>query len=174
MCRLAGRCRGRPGRRRATGRAAGPGRQPISSLAPGRRLRARSQPNPTFVVPKPGRLQVHPVDAATIEPRLVGRRVFVKLTWWSGVEPCSVLDSVGVARTGNAIDLTIREGADRLDVACIEIALLKATVVDLGELAPGTYTISAGAQATPVQVVVELTRRGRRGRASPSSSILGR
>ena len=32
--------------------------------------------------------------------------------------------------------------------------MLKATIVDLGELAPGTYTISATATPGPVQVVV--------------------
>ena len=46
------------------------------------------------------------------------------------------------------------EGADRRDVACIDIAMLKATMVDLGALRPGTYTISAGGEATPVRVVV--------------------
>jgi ABC-type transport system substrate-binding protein len=111
-------------------------------------------PVPTIVVPKPGRLDVHPVGATAIEARADGRHVIVKLTWWSGVEPCSVLDSVGVEKAGNHITLTIREGADRRDVACIDIAMLKATVVDLGELEPGRYTISAGANASPVQVVV--------------------
>ena len=109
---------------------------------------------PTIVVPKPGRLDVHPVGATSIDARVDGRHVTVKLTWWSGVEPCSVLDSVGVATTGNRIRLTLREGADRRDVACIEIAMLKATIVDLGELAPGTYTISATGDAAPIQVVV--------------------
>ena len=89
-----------------------------------------------------------------IEARVDGRHVMVRLTWWSGVEPCNVLDSVGVETAGSHIRLTIREGADQRDVACIEIAMLKATVVDLGELAPGTYTISAGGDASPVQVVV--------------------
>jgi hypothetical protein len=111
-------------------------------------------PVPTIVVPKPGRLDVHPVGATAIEARVDGRHVTVTLTWWSGVEPCNVLDSVDIATAGSTIRLTIREGADRRDVACIEIAMLKATVVDLGELAPGTYTISADGDASPVQVVV--------------------
>jgi len=110
--------------------------------------------NPTIVVPKPGRLNVHPVGAAKVEARVDGRRVLVRVSWWSGVEPCSVLDSVLVERNGTNVTITIREGADRLDVACIEIAMLKATIVDLGELEPGTYTISAGGDATPIQVIV--------------------
>ena len=149
-----------------------PATSPPASTSPGG---AGSEPNPgtggttsppasgepsapapvaTIVVPKPGRLDVHPVGATAIEARVDGRHVTVKLTWWSGVEPCNVLDSVGVETAGSHVRLTIREGADRRDVACIEIAMLKATVVDLGELAPGTYTISAGGDASPVQVVV--------------------
>lgn len=110
--------------------------------------------NPTIVVPKPGRLNAHPVGASGIEARVDGRRVLVRVSWWSGVEPCHVLDSVLVERNGTSITITVREGADRLDVACIEIAMLKATIVDLGELEPGTYTISAGGEATPIQVTV--------------------
>jgi hypothetical protein len=109
---------------------------------------------PTIVVPKPGRLDVHPVGASAIEPLVNGRRVSVRLTWWSGVPPCSVLDSVGEVRTGRQIALTIREGADQRNVACIELAMLKATIVDLGELEPGTYTISAYGEVPPVEVVV--------------------
>ncbi len=110
--------------------------------------------NPTIVVPKPGRLNVHPVGASRIEARVDARRVLVRVSWWSGVEPCYVLDSVLVERTGMNVTITIREGADRLDVACIEIAMLKATIVDLGELEPGTYTVSAGGEAAPIQVTV--------------------
>ena len=110
--------------------------------------------NPTIVVPKPGRLDVHPVGASAIEPRVDGRRVTVKLSWWSGVPPCNVLDSVGEVRTGQQIVLTIREGADQRNVACIELAMLKATIVELGELEPGTYTIAAFGEVAPVEVVV--------------------
>lgn len=109
---------------------------------------------PTIVLARPGRLEPHPVGATRIEAQVNARRVVLRLTWWSGVEPCSVLDSVGVTRTGNDIVLTIREGADQLGVACIELAMLKATIVDLGELEPGTYTISAVGDAPSIQVLV--------------------
>ncbi len=112
-------------------------------------------PRATIVTPRPGRLDVRPVGAATIEASVAGRRVAVRLTWWSGVAPCSVLDSIDVVRTGSAIVLTIREGADQRGVACIDLAMLKGAIVDLGELAPGTYTISAGGDAPPIQVVVD-------------------
>jgi hypothetical protein len=108
----------------------------------------------TIVVPKPGRLDVHDVGVIRVGARVQGGHLVVRLTWWSGVEPCNVLDSVAVARTGWDIRLTVREGADRLDVACIEIAMLKATLVDLGTLPSGTYTVSATGEAAPVQVVV--------------------
>ncbi len=109
---------------------------------------------PSLVLPKPGQQNVHPVSIDKLSARVDGRHVVLNARWWSGVEPCSVLDSVGVARTGNDIVLTIREGADKLGVACIELAMLKATIVDLGELEPETYTISAGGDAPPIRVVV--------------------
>lgn len=109
---------------------------------------------PTIVVPNPGRLDVHPVGATAIDARVDGRQVQVTLTWWSGVAPCAVLDSVAQVRTDRSIALTILEGADQRGVACIDIAMLKATVVDLGELDPGTYTITAGGDAGPVRIVV--------------------
>jgi hypothetical protein len=108
----------------------------------------------TIVVPKPGRLDVHDVGVIRVGAQVQGGHLVVRLTWWSGVEPCIVLDSVAVARTGSDIRLTVREGADRLDVACIEIAMLKATLVDLGMLPSGTYTVSATGDAGPVQVIV--------------------
>ena len=95
------------------------------------------------VLPKPGRLDPHPVNAASLDVVVDGTHVSVRLTWWSGVEPCYVLDSVDVKRDGGTITLTIIEGHDPGDVACIEIAQLKATVVGLGDLEPGTYVIKA-------------------------------
>lgn len=109
---------------------------------------------PTMVVPKPGRLGPHPVGATSIDARVVGGRVIARLTWWSGVEPCSVLNSVTVDQAGRRITLTIVEGADRLGVACIEIAMLKATDVDLGGLAPGSWLIGAYGDAPPTTIVV--------------------
>ena len=40
------------------------------------------------------------------------------------------------------------------DQMCIEIAVYKGAVVDLGELEPGTYTITAFGDAAPVEVTV--------------------
>jgi hypothetical protein len=109
---------------------------------------------PTIVIPNPPTLNVHDVAVTNLTAGLDGRRVFVRLAWWSGVEPCNVLDSVAMARDGTNIRLTVREGAKDLDAACIEIAMLKATIVDLGELEPGTYTISAFGEVDPITVTV--------------------
>lgn len=108
-----------------------------------------------LVIPKPGQLNPRPLPAAKLEATVDGRRVLVKATWWSGVEPCNVLDSVRVERSGTDIAITLIEGTSDPGAACIELAQEKATIVDLGELEPGTYTItSPGGEAPPVTVTV--------------------
>jgi hypothetical protein len=110
---------------------------------------------PTLVVPKPGRLNPHPVAPQTLQASVDGRHVLVKITWASGIAPCSVLDSVKLERSGTTIALTVIEGADQLDVACAELAMLKATIVDLGELDAGTWTITAtNSDAAPIEVTI--------------------
>jgi hypothetical protein len=110
---------------------------------------------PALVIARPGQQNPHPVAATSLEPNVSGRRVVVKLTWYSGVEPCNVLDSVKVDQAGGEIILTIIEGSSDQNAACIEIAQLKMTIVDLGELEPGQYTISSpGGEAKPVVVTV--------------------
>ena len=109
----------------------------------------------TPVQPVAGAVGVHDVVAAGLQAAVDGRRVTVELRWWSGVEPCYVLAGVDVVRDGSTFTLTILEGsAAGPDVACIEMAMLKSTIVDLGELEPGTYTIRAFGDAAPVEVTV--------------------
>jgi hypothetical protein len=113
-------------------------------------------PQPTLVAPVAGLSGVHPVGAASLETALSGRDLKVKVTWWSGIAPCSVLAGVDVARDGNTITLTVREGSGAApDTACIDIAQLKGTVVDIGELEPGTYTVAAFGAAAPVTVTID-------------------
>jgi hypothetical protein len=109
-----------------------------------------------LVIPRPGQLNPRPVGAASLEPAVTGHHVLVKVTWWSGVEPCNVLDSVLVDRSGTDITIQLVEGASDANAICIEMAEQKSTIVDLGELEPGTYTISAGGKgdAAPVTVTV--------------------
>jgi hypothetical protein len=111
-------------------------------------------PEPSIVTPVTGLTGIHPVNATLLLPAVNGRDVAVKIAWWSGVAPCSVLAGVDVARDGSTFTLTVREGAADQGVACIEIAMYKATIVDLGKLDPGTYTIKATGEAPAVQVTV--------------------
>ena len=110
------------------------------------------------VVPKPGQLDVRAVPAQTLSAIVTGRRVTVTIDYTSGVEPCYVLDSIVVAVGADAgtFAITLREGHGPGDVVCIEIAQSKRAIVDLGELAPGTYTISdAAGGADPISVTVD-------------------
>jgi len=108
-----------------------------------------------LVIPHPGTINPHPVSVQSIVTNVDGRHVTAKLTWTSGVEPCHVLDSVVVSRDGSAIDVTVVEGAADANAICIDLAKTKSTIVDLGELEPGTYTIAAtNSQIPPVSVTV--------------------
>jgi hypothetical protein len=110
---------------------------------------------PSFVLPKPGQFDPHPVSIEDLSARVDGQRVVVTTTWWSGKEPCYVLDSTAIKIDGRTITVSVREGSSARDVACIEIAVHKVTVLDLGELDPGTYTIVADkGDAEPVEVTV--------------------
>lgn len=82
--------------------------------------------------------------------------VLADLRWWSGVAPCNQLDRVEVERDDAArtVHLTVIEGSGQGDLMCIEIAQLHATVVDLGQLASGTWTISAEGDAPAIKVDV--------------------
>jgi hypothetical protein len=110
---------------------------------------------PVIVQPLPGRLNPHPVAPVKLEASLDERHLFVKVSWYGGVEPCSVLDSIRVTRSGFEIAVVPFEGASDVRVACIDIAMLKATIVDLGEPDPGTWRISSpGSDAPPVEVTI--------------------
>ncbi len=113
-------------------------------------------PQPQFVSPKPGQLATHPVSIAALTPTVDGRHVTIRADWVSGVEPCNVLDRVEVAKDGTTITVGLFEGSSDLNVACIEIAAYKATLIDLGELEPGSYVVqSAEGAAPPASFTVE-------------------
>ena len=110
---------------------------------------------PALVIPKPGQANIHPVAVTKLEASVAGRKALVKVTWYGGVEPCSILDSVKVERSGTDITITPFEGSGDVDAMCIEIAVLKSTIVDLGELEPGTYRIgSPEGEATPIEITI--------------------
>jgi len=104
---------------------------------------------PKLVMPKPGQLNVHDVGIEQLSARVAGRHVVLNARWWSGVEPCSVLDSVAVSRAAQTITVAVREGTGPGEVACIDIAMLKVTAIDLGDLEPGDYTIVASQGSAP-------------------------
>ncbi|MEO7665137.1 MAG: hypothetical protein ABIV26_08405 [Candidatus Limnocylindrales bacterium] len=115
--------------------------------------------NPGIEKPVAGQLNPIAVSVVQIQPSVSAHHVSVLLSWWSGVPPCSVLDSVTVVRDGTSITMTPFEGADPSTnggpVACPAIAALHGTIVDLGELEPGTYTLVAHGDLAPIQVTVE-------------------
>jgi hypothetical protein len=76
---------------------------------------------------------VNPREVAWISAKPVDRGRKVKLVWWSGVEPCTVLDRVQVRQTRSRVTLTLFEGtpAKAKNTACIAIAVQKTTTVRL-------------------------------------------
>jgi hypothetical protein len=85
-----------------------------------------------LVEPTPGMAGVRP---NVFDHAVVGEDGTVTVFFWSGVEPCYVLDHVDVDYGAKAVTITLYEGhdPDAGDVACIEIALLKKVVVPLDE-----------------------------------------
>jgi hypothetical protein len=139
-----------------------PGTDPNTSvgidLPAGTQDPALIDPLGRVVVPKPGQLDVRAIPAQTLAATADRRRVTLTIDYTSGVEPCYVLDSIVVAVDADAktFAITLREGHGPEDVMCIEIAESKRTVVDLGDLAPGTYTISdTSGGATPITITVD-------------------
>jgi hypothetical protein len=109
-----------------------------------------------LTLPQPGQLDPRDIPAELLEAVVDGRVVTLGITYTSGVEPCYVLDSILVTPGDRAFAITLREGHGPGDVACIEIAVQKRTIVELGELAPGTYTITdTTGGAAPIEVVVD-------------------
>ena len=110
---------------------------------------------PPLTIPKPGQSDLHPVAIDALSAVVDGRRVVITATWTSGVEPCYVLDHTVVERDGQTLIVTVIEGHGPGDTICIEIAEIKQTQIDIGELAPGTYTITDSAgRAVPIEVTV--------------------
>jgi hypothetical protein len=111
--------------------------------------------NSELVVPKPGQLDVREIPADLLEAEVDGRSVTIRITFISGVEPCYVLDTIVVTRGDHAFAVALRQGHAPGDFVCIDIAVTKHVLVDLGDLDPGTYTITdAMGGAAPIEVVV--------------------
>jgi hypothetical protein len=108
--------------------------QPTSSTpdpgSPGARP-GQASPTPSPVRPRPGTADPRPIRFSSATPQQGGRAL--EVTWWSGVEPCHVLDRVDVAYRPDAVVVTVVEGRDpkRKNEPCIEIAVRKKTLVSL-------------------------------------------
>jgi hypothetical protein len=89
--------------------------------------------HPQMVEPTPGMADVRPrpFDGAKVG----ADGTTISIDFWSGVEPCSVLDHVDIAYGADTVTITLFEGHDPSagDVACIDIAMLKRVVITLDQ-----------------------------------------
>lgn len=91
-------------------------------------------PVPNVVEPTPGMVGLHPVSfaggSAYVSP---DDPTVVIVDYWSGIEPCYVLDHVEVVETEDSVTITLFEGSDPAAdaVACIEIGVFKRVYVTL-------------------------------------------
>ncbi|MEA2447129.1 MAG: hypothetical protein QOK47_766 [Actinomycetota bacterium] len=106
---------------------------PISSGPDSSNDGTSDEGRPKMVKPRPGMAGLHKVGWDKAKPRKNGRKILV--SFWSGVEPCYVLDHFDVEYGAKTVTITLWEGHDPAheDEACIEIALLKGTMVKLSE-----------------------------------------
>ncbi|GAA2998251.1 hypothetical protein [Streptosporangium longisporum] len=91
---------------------------------------------PTDGSPKPTKPEGHTDNPRKVRwlkatPSKNGRSL--RIVWWSGVEPCNVLDRITVRQTSKRVTVTLWEGPSSKvqNVACIEIAIQKVTTVKL-------------------------------------------
>jgi hypothetical protein len=100
---------------------------------------------PQIVEPTPGMDNVGQTafDTATIG----ADDTTLTIVFWSGVEPCYVLDHVDVSYGAAAVTVTLFQGSDPNagDVACIDIALQKQVTVTLSEPLAGRAIVDGAA-----------------------------
>lgn len=103
-----------------------PGEAPAGKARPGTTATAE------VVKPREGMDNTHTVTFDKTEVR--GEKT-IRVYFYGGVEPCSVLDSVKVDETSKTITITLRAGSDpaQPDAMCIQIAKYKAVDVVLDE-----------------------------------------
>lgn len=96
---------------------------------------------PERVRPRPGMADVRPIAWERARQTPDGRHL--RIVYWSGVEPCNVLDHVEVDYGSEAITLTLYEGSDpqQPDAVCIEVALRKVVRVPLEEPVDGRQIV---------------------------------
>jgi hypothetical protein len=110
------------------------------------------------VSPAPNLSNQHPISVQLLRGIVQSDgTALVEMRWWSGVAPCNQLDRVDVVRDDAArtVRLTVIEGSGAGDIACIDLAELRATTVNLGALAAGRWTISAEGDAPAIPLDVK-------------------
>ena len=111
-----------------------------------------------YVTPAKDLLNPHPVNVQLVRAiQEEDGTVTADLRWYSGVAPCNQLDRVQVEHDDAArtIRFTVIEGSGKGDIACIDIAQLNATTVDLGRLAAGAWKLSAEGDAPTINLTVK-------------------
>jgi hypothetical protein len=118
--------------------------EPVSS-DPGVPGRNGSGPGYEIVEPRPGMHDVRARPFERVKPSEDGRRLTV--IFWSGIEPCNVLDRVEVEETAGSVTITLYEGSAPAarNTACIEIAVKKAVEVELDEPLGGRKVVDGAA-----------------------------
>lgn len=108
------------------------------------------------IVPKPGQaINVRAVAAESLAARVDGTTIHVQAVWTSGVEPCTILDSIVVDKGEGTYTVTLREGNSPQEIACIAIAEQHVTEFEIPNVAAGTWQIvDSGGVAAPVEVTV--------------------
>jgi hypothetical protein len=108
------------------------------------------------VFPKPGQaIDIHPIAAEQLAARVDGNKIIVNAVWTSGVEPCTILDSIVVAKGEGTYTITLQEGSSPQEIACIALAEQHVTEFEIPDVAAGDWTISdSGGVAPPVTVTV--------------------
>jgi hypothetical protein len=103
------------------------------------------KPQPLVVVPRSGMANIQPIAFTSASVRSDDRTVDIR--FWSGVEPCSVLDHVDVAYGTDTVTITLFEGSDPSAgmVACPDLAMLKQVTVELDQDLAGRRIVDGAA-----------------------------
>ncbi len=110
--------------------SSGSGTAPDTPVTGGGGAAPGGKAKPERVEPRPGMAGVMPLAWEKVKAR--GPRA-LDVFFWSGVEPCYVLDRVEVKETPGKVEITLFQGHDPQDedTACIEIAVRKVVRVKL-------------------------------------------
>jgi hypothetical protein len=98
---------------------------------------APGTPEPQVVQPRPGMTDVIP--SAFDTAKIGADDVTLTITFWAGIEPCSVLDHVDVDEAPGSVTVTLYVGSDPSagNVACPELAVRKQVTVTLDHALAG-------------------------------------